>query len=507
MYETLFYSLLLSPFLLLAITKLLKHAILTSHINLPPSPLALPILGHLHLLKQPLHRTLYNLSKCHGPIFSLLFGSHPVVVLSSPSAVEDCFGKNDLVLANRPRLALGKYVGYNSTGLGLSPYGPHWRNLRRLVTLDLFSSSSLNASTGIRRDEVKLSLRKLYQVSACGNFIKVEMKSMFSELVFNIVMRLVAGKRYYGGGDEASGIEEAKEFRELIEELCELAVSSYPGDFLPVLQWIDYNGHIKRLKKAGRKADKFLQGLVDEHRSNKDAFKKKNTMLCHLLTLQESEPEYYTDETIKALILVMLNAGTGTTAVTLEWAMSNLLNHHEILQKARNELDTQVGQEHLIEEIDLPKLQYLKNIISETLRLYPATPLLVPHFSSNHCTLGGYDISPNTIVFVNAWAIQRDSSLWEDSTSFKPEKFESDDKEGDAFPKLLPFGMGRRAYPGMGLANRVLRFVSGSLIQCFEWKRVSEKRIDMNEGKGLTMPEVEPLEAMCKPRSIASKVF
>ena len=70
----------------------------------------------------------------------------------------------------------------------------------------------------------------------------------------------------------------------------------------------------------------------------------------------------------------MLLAGTDTSAVTLEWAMSNLLNHPDGLKKARAELDAQIGQERLIDEPDIAKLPYLQNIMSETLRLLPGRP-------------------------------------------------------------------------------------------------------------------------------------
>ncbi|XWS41834.1 hypothetical protein CRYUN_Cryun17cG0116700 [Craigia yunnanensis] len=496
MEQTLLFSLATVLFLLVAIKFLLQTK---KNKNLPPSPFGLPILGHLHLLKVPLHRTLFTLSQKYGSIFSLRFGSRLVVVITSPSAVEECFNKNDIILANRPRLIMGKYVGYNYTTLGLASYGDHWRNLRRLTTLEIFSSNRLNMSSSIRRDEINSLIRRLCRVSVKG-FAKVELKTMFSELTFNIIMRMIAGKRYYG--DEASGTEEAREFRKLIEELFELAVSSYPGDFLPLLSRVDYNGYIKKVKVRAKNVDGFAQGLIDEHRRNKGELKFKNSMISHLLTLQESQPGYYTDEIIKGL--TMLFAATDTTAVTLEWTMSNLLNHSHVLEKARAELDTQIGQEQLVEETDLSKLHYLQNIIAETLRLYPAVPLLLPHMASDYCTIGGYEIQSETIVLVNAWAIQRDPELWEDSTSFKPERFEGKESETH---KLMPFGLGRRACPGMGLAHRVVGVALGSLIQCFEWERVSEKEIDMTEGKGLTMPKVEPLEAMCKARHITNKVL
>ena len=78
--------------------------------NLPPSPFSLPIIGHLHLLKQPLHQTLETISLQYGPILSLKFGSRFILVVSSPSAVEECFTKNDIIFANRPQTMAGNHL-------------------------------------------------------------------------------------------------------------------------------------------------------------------------------------------------------------------------------------------------------------------------------------------------------------------------------------------------------------------------------------------------------------
>ncbi|KAL6277584.1 hypothetical protein ACE6H2_021185 [Prunus campanulata] len=253
--------------------------------------------------------------------------------------------------------------------------------------------------------------------------------------------------------------------------------------------------------KLARKTDAFLQGLIDEHRSRG---RNGSTMIDHLLSLQESQPENYSDQTIKGLILMMLLAGTDTSAVTLEWAMSNLLNHPDVPKRARAELDAQVGQERLVEEHDISKLPFLESIISETLRLYPAAPILLPHFSSDDCIIEGFDVPRGTMVLVNAWAIHRDPKLWDDPESFIPERFRSGE---DLSHQLMPFGLGRRSCPGSGLAQRTVGLTLGSLIQCFDWMRVSEKEIDMAEGKGLTMPKLLPLEVMCKARRIINKVL
>ena len=183
--------------------------------------------------------------------------------------------------------------------------------------------------------------------------------------------------------------------------------------------------------------------------------------------------------------------------------MTLLLNHPNALNKVREEIDIHIGQERLMEESDLSKLGYLQNVISETFRLFPAGPLLVPHKASDHCQVEGFDIPKGTMLLINAWAIHRDPQAWDDPTSFKPERFNNGENVNY---KLLPFGLGRRACPGTGLANRVIGLTLGLLIQCFEWKRVSEKEVDMVEGLGLTMPKAVPLEAMCKAREIIKLV-
>ncbi|KAJ0085102.1 hypothetical protein Patl1_06828 [Pistacia atlantica] len=158
-------------------------------------------------------------------------------------------------------------------------------------------------------------------------------------------------------------------------------------------------------------------------------------------------------------------------------AMSLLLNHPIVLKKARAELDHHVGHDCLAEEPDLVKLPYLQCIINETLRLFPAAPLLVPHESSDYCTIGGYDIPPSTMLIVNAWTIHRDPKVWEDHESFDRERFEGLEGEVEAF-NFIPFGQGRRSSLS-GLANRVMGLALATLIQCFEWERISEEEVDL----------------------------
>lgn len=155
-------------FLLILKNFLLKQ---TRYKNRPPTPTSLPIISHRHLLKQPIHRTLQLLSNEYGPIVNLSFGNRCVLLMSSPSAAEECLSKNDILFANRPRLFAGKYLNYNHTTMAAASYGPHWRNLRRLAALDIFSTNRLNMLLGVRKDEVIFLLKNLYH-SSCQNFAK-----------------------------------------------------------------------------------------------------------------------------------------------------------------------------------------------------------------------------------------------------------------------------------------------------------------------------------------------
>ncbi|KAJ4965858.1 hypothetical protein NE237_017707 [Protea cynaroides] len=467
----------------------------------PSAPTALPILGHLHLLKKPLHRTLEALAGQYGPILRLQFGSRSVLVVSSPSAIEECFTKNDIILANRPYCLAGEHLAYNSTTVGWSPYGHHWRNLRRVVAIEIFSSNALQTSSCIRNREVNHLVHQLYRGSD-GELRKVELKSIFFQLTLNIVMGMVAAKRFFG--DEEVDVELREQFLKIMKERYSIPTMNMNVlDYLPILRWVGFQSKEKKMVRFNRKRDAFIQSLIDQRRrkmsdSNK-AMKGEKTLVDAVLSLQQAEPKYYSDNIIKGIISIMFTAGIDTSSLTMEWAMSLLLNHPEVLQKAREEIDNNVGQGRLIEESDLAKLPYLRGIVNETLRLFPVTPLLVPHMTSEECSIGGYDVPRRTIVLVNAWVVHRDSKLWLEPTSFKPERFQGIEGEREGY-KFIPFGLGRRSCPGASMGIRVVSLALGALIQCFDWVRIGPEKVDLSEVDGLTMSKAKPLEALYVPR-------
>ncbi|KAG9143654.1 hypothetical protein Leryth_017148 [Lithospermum erythrorhizon] len=193
------------------------------------------------------------------------------------------------------------------------------------------------------------------------------------------------------------------------------------------------------------------------------------------------------------------------------------VNNPNILKQAQSDIDNLIlGQDyHLVNESEISKLSLIRNIIKETLRLDPAAPLLVPHRSSKECNVGGYQIPSNTILLVNAWGMHHDPTVWEDPEKFKPERFQDyyfDQLKGGNMEfdgsKFISFGSGRRACPGENVAYKVMGLALGSLIQCFDWEKVSEDKIlEINKKGNVGAPKVQPLMARCYPRPNTEKLI
>ncbi|KAJ1293502.1 hypothetical protein BS78_01G073300 [Paspalum vaginatum] len=476
--------------------------------RLPPSPPgAVPFLGHLHLIKKPFHGTLSRLAERHGPVFSLRLGCRAAVVVTSPACARECFTEHDVTFANRSLLPSQMLVTFDGAALGTASYGPHWRNLRRIAVVQLLSARRVGGMSGAICAEVRAMVRRLHRAAAAARGpARVELKRRLFELSLTVLMGTVAQTKAARAESESDADDdtdmspEAQEFKRVIDEVFPY-VSSVLWDYLPLLRWFDVFRVRSKIMAAVSRRDAFLRSLIEaeRRRMDDDGDGDNKSMIAVLLTLQKQEPEVYTDTMITAFCSNLLGAGTETTSTTVEWAMSLLLNNPGTLEKAQAEIDAAVGHSRLINADDLPRLGYLRCIIAETLRLYPAAPLLLPHESSADCTVGGYDIRRGTALLVNVYAIHRDPAVWEHPDKFVPERFEGGKAEG-LF--VAPFGMGRRKCPGEALALQTVGVALGSLIQCFHWGRPDGVEVDMGEGSGLTMPKAVPLEAVCSPRKI-----
>ena len=199
----------------------------------------------------------------------------------------------------------------------------------------------------------------------------------------------------------------------------------------------------------------------------------------------------------------LFGAGLDRISISLEWAMSELLRHPRAMKKLKEEIESVVGQHWIVKESDVANMKYLHCVVKETLRLYPAAPLAIPHESAESVTVGGYFIPKKTMLMVNVWAIGRDPKVWgADASEFKPERFMEDEHVNVTDPSnfnMIPFGAGRRGCPGASMAIPTVQLALAHLLHTFDWRLDGDpSQLDMKEASGLTIPRKVPLSAFPK---------
>lgn len=109
--------------------------------NLPPSPPALPIIGHLHLLGRLPHQALARVAGRYGPIVYLRFGYKRSLLVSSPEIARECLKTNESCFLDRPQRANFDYLTYGNSDFSVAPYGPFWKFMRKLTVSKLLGAS------------------------------------------------------------------------------------------------------------------------------------------------------------------------------------------------------------------------------------------------------------------------------------------------------------------------------------------------------------------------------
>ncbi|KAK7309242.1 hypothetical protein RJT34_05806 [Clitoria ternatea] len=481
----------------------------------PQASGAWPIIGHLHFFgaHQLTHKTLGMMADKHGPIFTIKLGAYKVLVLSSWEMAKECFTVHDRAFCTRPCVAASKLMGYNYAMFGFTPYGPYWREIRKIATVELLSNRRLEMMKSTRAFELEAAMRELYKLwsrEGCPKGgVLVDMKQWFGDLTHNIALRMVGGKSYYGAGDDhAEG--EAREYKRAIRDCVCLFGVFVLSDAIPLLGWLDMNGYEKAMKRTASKLDTLLQGWLEEHKKNRafgrNSGKGEQDFMDVMLNVLEGAEifGYDSDTIIKATCLNLILAGSDTTMITLTWALSLLLNHPTELKRAQQELDTHMGKQRKVEESDINKLPYLQAIVKETLRLYPPSPIITFRSALQDCTFScGYHIPAGTHLMVNAWKIHRDARVWDDPHVFNPQRFFTTHKcvevKGHNY-ELVPFSSGRRACPGASLALRVIHLALATVLHSFNVASPSNQLVDMTESIGLTNLKATPLDVFLTPR-------
>ncbi|XWS34650.1 hypothetical protein CRYUN_Cryun21dG0055900 [Craigia yunnanensis] len=459
-----------------------------------PSPPRLPIIGHLHLVTDMPHYTFSKLAEKLGPIIYLRLGQVPTIVVSSAKLARLILKTHDHVFSNRPQLVSAQYLSFNCSDVTFSPYGPYWRQARKICVTELLSSKRGSSFRLVRDEEVNRLLTTL----STGSGSEVNLRELFFSLANDILCRVAFGRRFTKGVGSDQG--QKRHLAGVLTETQELFVGLSIGDFFPEWEWVhSVSGYKKRLIKNLEELRRVCDEIIEEHLQSREKEGNKEDFVDVLLRVQKRDDLEVpiTDDNLKALVLDMFVAGTDTTAATLEWTMTELARHPELMKKAQEEVQSIACRTGKVDESHLQHLHYIKAAIKETMRLHPSVPLLVPRESMDECILDGYKIPAKTRVLINTYAIGRDPNSWENPLEYNPKRFEDTniDVRNQDF-KFLPFGGGRRGCPGYTFGMATVEIALARLLFHFDWalpQGVGTDDVDLNEIFGLATREKTPL--------------
>ncbi|KAM6562359.1 hypothetical protein CsatB_022357 [Cannabis sativa] len=488
--------LLLFPLLIALIQKCVQK----QNKNLPPSPPKLPFIGNLHQLGSLPHQSLCQLSKKYGSVMLLHLGNVPSVIISSAEAAKQVMKTHDLSSCSRPQLHGPKQLTYNFQDLAFSPYGKYWRELRKIYVLEVFSVKRVNSYQSVREEEVTKLVNSISHHSSSSPDAAVDLTKKLYALTASIIFRTAFGTTF-----KDSKFSEEKLYK-ILEEVVISVGSFCAAEYFPYVGWIvdKLSGLQRRRDRTFHEMDGFFQRVIDDHLSPGREKQEHEDIVDVLLKIVKEQTGFgaisLTINNIKAVLLDMFVGGIDTAAITMVWAMAELVRRPKLMKKAQDEVRTFIGNKGKVSECDIEQLQYLKMIMKETLRLHPPAAIIVPRETMSHFTVNGYDINPKTMIQVNAWAIGRDPNSWKDPEEFIPERFEDSpiDFKGQHF-ELLPFGSGRRTCPAMYMGTTIVQLGLANLLYSFDWKLpdgMKEQDINMDEfaGFSLTISKRTPLK-------------
>ncbi|KAH9602034.1 hypothetical protein KSS87_007342 [Heliosperma pusillum] len=454
----------------------------------PPGPTGLPFVGYLPFLGSDLRYTFKDLANIYGPIFKVRLGTKDGIVITSPSLAKEVLRDKDVIFSNRDPTVAARTAICDESDVVFTNYGPELRKMKKIFVTEMLSNVNLDASYYLRKQKVKKMINDIYQ--RAGEVVDI------GELGF---LTVISSAMSMVWGDSVKGIDGKainSEFRSVVDEYVILLGKPNISDYLPLLAMFDLQGIRRKMKLIIERFDKMFDLAIEDHNSG-DCSSRKTFLGCLLqLTKQDDPATSLTLAQVKGILTDAIIGGVDTTATTIEWAMTEILRHPEIMKNAQEELTTTIGLDNTIEEGHLGDLKYLNAILKETLRMHPPVPFFVPHSPDRDTTIGGYTVRNSSQIYINTWAIHRDPELWEAPLEFRPERFFNDCEKLDFFGKqfqYLPFGSGRRMCTGITLAEKTTMFVLASLLHSFEWKLPNDAiDVDLSETFGIVVKKSKP---------------
>lgn len=246
---------LLIPFLIIFIIGLRKSK---ERQRLPPGPLKLPIIGNLyHLIETSSlpHEILRDLSRKYGPIMHLKLGDLSFIVVSSPKVAKEVLKTHDINFGSRPHTESHKLISYNYSDILFSPYGEYWKNMRKVLAMELFSAKKVRSFGPIRLDEGSRLIASVKESAGKQINLTEKLRCFTSSLVCRIAF-----------GKVKTTMVEPSAFVALVRELVTLGTVMGLPDLFPSSRLLRLLfGSKSKLLEMHQTIDNIFNDIIDQH--------------------------------------------------------------------------------------------------------------------------------------------------------------------------------------------------------------------------------------------------
>lgn len=256
-------------------------------LNLPPSPLSLPLIGHLHHLLSlaGLYSSLHRVAVQYGHLVYLRLGSSTLVLVSSASVATQICKAQDVYFACRPKFSYADKILYGEFSFINAPYGEYWRFLKKLCVNELLGARQVDRSKSIRSQEILKFLKRVIGCAERSEVIDVRVEMV--KLTNNVLCRMAMSTSTEMG----MGMDQAEEMRDILKQSFELAGKLYVGEMLGpfkrLILWM-YGNKVSNLTK---RFDQLLEKILKdhEHASESDGDHVFKDLMDIMLDVQRDE--------------------------------------------------------------------------------------------------------------------------------------------------------------------------------------------------------------------------
>lgn len=489
-------------------TKSMKQ---TKH-KLPPGPKPWPIVGNLPemIANKPVFRWIYKMmEELNTEIACIRLGNVHVIPITSPTFACEILKKQDVIFASRPISMSTNIISDGYLASIVVPLGEQWKKMRKIVSNELFSRQRYQWLQDKRDEEANNLMFYVYNKYKKGDVVNVRIASR--HYCCNVYRKFFFSRRYFGNGmkDGGPGLEEL-EHVDAVFVLLEYLYAFCISDFIPCLRVFDLDGHKSKMNKAMNIMKKYHNSIIEERfKQWNDGTKViEEDLLDFLIALKDvNNNPLLTLREIKALVTELIIAVVDNPSNAVEWTLAEMINRPELIQKATEELDNIVGKNRLVQESDIPKLNFVKACAKESFRLHPTMPFNLPHVSMEDAVVGNYFIPKGSHVIIGRDGLGRNPKVWNEPYKYIPERHlkndESDITLTEPNLKYLSFSAGRRGCPGVMFGTTMTIMHLARLLHGFTWSAPPNvSRINLSESKGHLFL-AEPLMAVAKPRLAA----